>query len=237
MSERHVSDELPRMLTGDADRETVIAAAAHLRTCPDCQQELVSAVVAHASLASAHRFAPEVVAQGDSGIPEKLPETASLPDLSDVFAQARKDAIAKSEPPARNRRRLVAIAAAAAVVLGGGGTIAGIELTSSDSSSRTVQLDAFGVGTHKANITIQDSKIKVDASALPRLDAKHYYELWVTDSERKHMQPVGSIGSDNTAVIPVAAKVMAQYNDFEVSIQKTNQIKYSGVSVLRGAYG
>ena len=30
---------------------------------------------------------------------------------------------------------------------------------------------------------------------------------------------------------------MAQYNDFEVSVQKTNQIKYSGVSVLRGAYG
>ena len=62
MSTTHITDELPRLLTGDATRDEVLAAGAHLRTCIDCQQELVSATVAHASLASAQRFAPEIVA-------------------------------------------------------------------------------------------------------------------------------------------------------------------------------
>ena len=57
MSDAHISDDLPRLLTGDATRDEVLAAAEHLRSCPDCQQELVSAVVAHASLTSAQRFA------------------------------------------------------------------------------------------------------------------------------------------------------------------------------------
>ena len=122
-------------------------------------------------------------------------------------------------------------------MVGGGATVTALELGSSNSSARTVQLDAFGVGSHPAKITIDGSRLKVDASKLPRLDAQHYYELWITDAARTRMQPMGSIGSDRTTVIPFAAKVMAQYNDFEVSIQKTNEIKYSGVSVLRGAYG
>ena len=33
----HISDELPRLLTGDANRDVVMTAAEHLRTCPDCQ--------------------------------------------------------------------------------------------------------------------------------------------------------------------------------------------------------
>jgi len=67
MTAPHISDELPRMLTGEADRDTVLAAAAHLRDCIDCQHELVSALVAHASLTSAHRFAPEIVTGPKSG--------------------------------------------------------------------------------------------------------------------------------------------------------------------------
>lgn len=59
----HVSDELPRLLSGEADRDTVLACAAHLRACVDCQHELISAVVAHASLSSAHRFAPDLMAR------------------------------------------------------------------------------------------------------------------------------------------------------------------------------
>ncbi len=38
-----------------------VAASAHLRACADCTDELISAVVAHASLSSAARYAPEVV--------------------------------------------------------------------------------------------------------------------------------------------------------------------------------
>jgi hypothetical protein len=116
----HISDELPRMLTGEASRDAVLAAADHLRSCVDCQQELVSAVVAHASLTSAHRFAPEIVshmfagtlgetetaetaetprtredAESEPGSDDNDPDALSdfaLPDLSSVFAQVRREA-------------------------------------------------------------------------------------------------------------------------------------------------
>jgi anti-sigma-K factor RskA len=129
----HIANEVPRLLTGEATRDEVMTAAAHLRTCVDCQQELVSAMVAHASLTSAQRFAPEVV----SGVPYDLfaerggselatddveiephfsevndvdaDETAvarsepELPDLSAVFAQVRKEATESRRPAAAPR--------------------------------------------------------------------------------------------------------------------------------------
>ena len=69
----HVSDNLPRLLTGDTTRDEAMAAAEHLRGCPDCQQELVSAAVAHASLTSARRFAPQVVAPERDDEPPPAP--------------------------------------------------------------------------------------------------------------------------------------------------------------------
>ena len=58
-SNEHVFDELPRLLDGEADRATVSAVSIHLRGCEDCQQELISAVVAHSALSSAVRIAPD----------------------------------------------------------------------------------------------------------------------------------------------------------------------------------
>src|SRR3954467_14468288 len=109
----HLSDDIPRLLTGDASREEVLAAAEHLRGCPDCQQELVSAVVAHASLTSAQRFAPEVVAPAH----EDAEPAGPLPDLGDVFAGVRREA--GGGESGRRRWRVAATAAAAAVVIGG----------------------------------------------------------------------------------------------------------------------
>src|SRR3954452_19491945 len=139
----HLSDDIPRLLTGDASREEVLAAAEHLRSCPDCQQELVSAVVAHASLTSAHRFAPDIMA-ADPDISEDA-SVGPLPDLSAMFEQVRSEAAVAPAAPAaaprapaagvRHRRRLIAVAAAAAVVLGGGGVIIAETVGSSSSDS------------------------------------------------------------------------------------------------------
>ncbi len=243
MSE-HISDELPRLLTGDANRDEVIAAADHLRTCPDCQQDLVSAVVAHAALTSAHRFAPEIVS-GETDDETTAVDDAvvtPLPDLSSVFAQARDDAARPARPAsaARHRRRLIAVAAAAAVVVGGGATIAGVELSSSNSSTRSVALEPFLQGRTQdahATVTIDDGKLRVDATKLPKLNSTHVYELWVTDSDRRNMSPVGTF-SGGTAQLTADHKVLSQYNDFEVSVQKIDQIsRYSGISMVRGQYG
>jgi Anti-sigma-K factor rskA len=233
----HLTDDIPRLLTGDATREEVLAAAEHLRSCPDCQQELVSAVVAHASLTSAQRFAPEIVTPVPA-LDEDEPD-GPLPDMSALFAQARAEAAGTAAPPARNRRwRTAALAAAAAVVIGG--TAAGVvELsTSSSSPSGTrVALAAFQAGKAPAEARVVDRTMRIDATKLPRLDPQHFYEVWLTDKQRQHMWPLGAIGSDNKAQLPVPTSVMSRYAAIEVSVQRANETGYSGVSVLRGTYG
>lgn len=235
----HISDDLPRLLTGDANREVVMEAATHLRSCVDCQQELVSAVVAHASLTSAHKFAPEIVAPGrDLDDHDDAPVPTRLPDLSNVFAEVRAEATVTPIKVGRTRRRLAAVAAAAAIVVGGGVSLAVVQSGDSGPGSRTVALEPFDTGTRAAKVTIVgNNKLKVDATSLKRLDRTHLYEVWLTNDTRDKMQSVGFIGDDNTAELSVSPKWMSQYNDIEISVQKVNQDGYSGVSVLRGAYG
>jgi hypothetical protein len=232
----HLTDVLPRLLTGDATRAEVLAAAEHLRGCPDCQQELVSAVVAHAALTSAQRFAPAVVAPKAPA--RKDPPSQPLPDMSAVFEQVRNEVSAERGRPARRRHQLIAVAAAAVVLAGGGITIA--ETAGSGSSvqpSRAIALAAFGVGTHPARATLVDNRtMQIDAASLPRLDSQHFYEIWLTDTQRKNMQSLGAMPNDNRAEFTVSPKVMSRYSDIEISVQPTGQPAYSGTSVLRGAY-
>jgi hypothetical protein len=234
----HISDELPRLLTGDATRDVVLEAASHLRTCDDCMQELVSAVVAHASLTSAHRFAPEILA-ADSDVADARDQAPAgpLPDLSSIFAKAREEAAATTKRPKRLRTAL-AVAAAAVVIGGGTATVVAVTSGSDGTATRQVALAPFGVGKTPAKVTIiGTSRMKIDATSLPKLDSKHQYEVWLTDNVRKHMQSVGFIGNDLKADLPVPAKVMSHYADIEVSVQKIDQDQYSGTSVLRGSYG
>jgi len=232
MSE-HISDDLPRLLTGEAGREETLAAATHLRACPDCQQELVSAVVAHASLSSARRFAAQATTQV-----ERQADTPAvpLPDMSDVFTKIRGEA-ARSQTSGVRRRAFIAIAAAAVIATGVGVTIA--ETTGSTSSSGTaVALSAYDEGNVAATATLTGAgTMRVDATALPRLGAGKFYEVWLTDSARTRLQAVGSLGDDNQAQLTVSPKVMGRYTAIEVSVQQLNQTSYSGHSVLRGAYG
>lgn len=237
MTSPHIADELPAMLTGDAPREVVRAAASHLRDCDDCRHELVAAVVAHASLASAQRFAPEVVATfaesvGDAG-------HASLPDLTALFAEAREEAAAEAARPKRSRTRVYAAAAVAAGVLIGGGAIALVEVNGSSSHSTTVALAPFGGGTASGKATVTDGRMNLDAAALPALDATHRYEVWLTDTSRTRMQPIGWVDANGKAQLTVPANLMSQYRAIEVSVQQVNAANYtySGTSVLRGTYG
>jgi hypothetical protein len=240
----HISEDLPRLLTGEANRDVVLAAAEHLRGCPDCQQELVSAVVAHASLTSAHRFAPEIVSpepgrddHDHDGHAEQ--PAGTLPDMSAMFAQVRDEASTAPTKP-RRQHRLLAVAAAVVVLAGGGVTIAEtLGSSTSSSSSQSIALSGFDrvKPSVKAKVTIVGSHtMRIDATALPRLDSNHSYEVWLTDPSRVHMQSVGFIGADNRGQLTVSPKVMANYRDIEVSVQRTNQTKYSGISVLRGSY-
>jgi Anti-sigma-K factor rskA len=233
----HPSEDLPRLLTGDATRQEVLAASEHLRGCPDCRQELVSAVVAHAALTSAQRFAPDVVTYRPADADHE--PASSLPDLSAVFAQVRAEASGRTRRPARTR--WLAAAAAIAVLAGGGITIAEtVGPGPSEPPSASISLRAFGAGTHDARATVVGERTKImriDATSLPTLDADHFYEVWLTDPSRTRMWGLGAIGSDNKAELPVTPSLLSRYADVEVSVQTANQTKYSGTSVLRGSYG
>jgi hypothetical protein len=252
----HISDELPRLLTGEADRDTVLDAAAHLRTCVDCQHELVSAVVAHASLTSAQRFAPEIVRRAFTGNfddagdadPDLEHELAAdappLPDLSNVFAEIRREAANGYRPQRQTSRRpyLIAAAAAAVVALGVGvGVYAATSSNSTNgksSNTRTVALAAYDQGHTSGTATVGSGTVDLNATSLPSLGSKRY-EVWLTNDRRTRMQPIGWVGDNGTAHLTVPADIMTQYNDLEVSVQNLDatDYTYSGNSVLRGSIG
>lgn len=232
MTNSHIADDLPRLLTGDAGRAEVLAAAEHLRHCDDCRQELVSTTVAHASLTSARRFAPEVV----SGSTADDAADATLPDLTAVFAEARAEKVA---PVARRRRAAWGLAAAAAVVGAGVGTFAVVHDSGSSSPQRHIALTAFDIGHSKATATVSGGRMRIDAASLPNLDAQHRYEVWLTDAARTRMQPLGWIDTNGSAELTVPASLMNSYRAIEVSVQQVDasSYDYSGTSVLRGSYG
>ncbi|MFN2518960.1 MAG: hypothetical protein ABR604_07950 [Jatrophihabitantaceae bacterium] len=236
----HISDELPRLLTGEATREVVQLAASHLRACEDCQQELVSAVVAHASLTSAQRFAPEIVAR-PAREHASTDEDAALPDMSAIFARVRDEAA--SAPPAarRSRRPLYAVAAVAAGVLIGTGSTVLVQHQSNGStpSGRPIALAAYDQGTVPAKATlIGDHQLNLDATSLPKLAANKRYEVWLTNDAATEMQPIGWIGNNGKSTLTVPSALITHYNHIQVSVQSVDASTYtfSGTSVLRGSY-
>jgi hypothetical protein len=94
----HVFDELPLLLTGEADRATVAAVTVHLRECDDCRDELIAALAGHAALMSAAKYAPDLIsaqpgsfAPAGSTDPSGPPDTPLRADLSAVFAEVRAE--------------------------------------------------------------------------------------------------------------------------------------------------
>ncbi|MDT4997212.1 MAG: hypothetical protein QOD45_1280, partial [Pseudonocardiales bacterium] len=185
----HISAELPLLLSGEASRPAVDDAAAHLRVCEDCRQDLVSVVIAHAALASAHRYARDVMGSARPLAPVKAPaESRPLPDLSGVLDVIRDEA--ESEHRSAGRRRLVpyAVAAAAAgIIIGGGAVVTAQHFSQSGTSGRTVQLSAFGVGLTPASATMttvdDQATVRVDAASLPSLAPTQRYEMWLTNTQ------------------------------------------------------
>ena len=240
----HIFDELPLLLTGEADRATVALAADHLRECEDCQQELVSALIAHASLSSAARFAPELRSLLSTDDAEDRPaEPADLPDLTPVFEMAKQEARAPrhSVLPSRARSRRVRWIAAAAVAGVAGRWRRGpgrpeprwfpgrrARYSSPHSIRAEVAASAKLVG---------NNEVQVDASSLPTPGSGTNYEVWLTDTARKNLQPVGWVGSNGQTRLQIPSSLLDKFTDIEVSVQDSVEAyEFSGTSVLRGNY-
>jgi hypothetical protein len=239
----HIYDELPMLPTGEADRATVALAADHLRECTDCQQELVSALIAHASLSSAVRFAPELRASLSTaaGAEEAPGEPTELPDLSSIFEMAKQEARvprhAVAAPRTRPTRARWLAAAAVGGILVGGGAVVAVQNVGGSPSARTVQLAAFDKGTVAASARVGSQEVRVDASALPAPGSGTNYEVWLTDTARKSLQPVGWVGADGRTILQIPSNLLDKFTNIEVSVQKIAEpYAFSGVSVLRGNY-
>jgi hypothetical protein len=241
----HVFDDLPQLLSGEADRGVVAAVAAHLRSCDDCRDELISALVAHAALTSAVRFAADLTISPETVPDRRRPaqRETPLPDLSAVFAQVRAESRSEITPIDRKPRRAVRyrlLAAAAVVVLAAaGGSIFLAERGNSNGpAARSVALAAYGQGSSLATaVLVGADQMRLDASALPQLGSGHYYEVWLTNAARTAMAPVGQLDAARKGAFTVPSAEMAGYGAIEVSVQTTASVgSYSGVSVLRGSY-
>jgi Anti-sigma-K factor rskA len=238
----HVFDELPQLLTGEADRATVAAVSTHLRGCEDCREELIAAIAAHAALMSAAKYAPELAEAGrtPSALQFASDDLSPIPDLSAVFAQIRGevDDRATTTRQPRQSRRIWLVAAAAVLVLGLGGTGAYLATSGSSQPSRALSLQAFDEGTSSASAKLIGSdQMTLDASSLPALPAGRYYEVWLTNGARTSMAPVGLLAADRTARFTIPSTEMSSYAAVEVSVQDTSGVgTYSGHSVLRGTY-
>jgi hypothetical protein len=233
---QHISDDLPRLLTGEASRDETLAAAQHLRECPDCQQELVAAVVADASLSSARRVsAPRAVPAADA---DAASEPVALPDMSSVFAKVRDEA-AQAGRSHKRRRVLFAVAAAAVVATAGGITIAEtVGGSNNQPEAVTVLLPPVQPTTGApAKVTITGDRMHLDATSLPKLDGAHQYEVWLVNAAAGEPRPLGYIGGDRTADLTVPASVMAQYDSVAISVQQNTQVEFSGQLAARGSYG
>jgi hypothetical protein len=101
-----------------------------------------------------------------------------------------------------------------------------------------VALAAYPVGRVSGTATLSGGDhMVIDATALPQPARGHRYEVWLTNSARTAMQPVGWINERGRASLDVPSNLMAAFSDIEVSVQRVNsEYAYSGTSVLRGSY-
>jgi hypothetical protein len=236
----HVADELPGLLAGECDREQTLTLAAHLRACPQCQEELVSVVVAAGVLrATARAEQAPSTAVSPSPLPSSSESTSSpeagAPDTPEWLTRATR------QRPAGwgTRRRLLALAAAVVIVAGAVAAGLGLSTSSAPVTNRAAlrplhaPADAHGAVTVTAASGAR--QVQVSTDGLPGAGQGHYYEVWLLDPATLKMLPMGALAPSGQATFGVATGLMAGYSAVDVSLQANNgNPVHSAVSVLRG---
>ena len=242
----HVADELPALLAGECTREQTLAVAAHLRRCPECQEELVSMVVAAGTLRAAARAertsAPAAAAPPAPPAPSAPSEPSAPPALSVTPGTSDPEIpewLKRIPDRPRRRRRLVALAAA--VVIAAGAIAAGLGLSSSgppvlnQAALHPLQAPAGASGAVTVTAASGARQVQVSTDGLPAPGQGHYYEVWLLDPATLKMMPMGALAPSGQATFGVAAGLMAGYSAVDISLQANNgNPVHSAVSVLRG---
>jgi anti-sigma-K factor RskA len=165
--------------------------------------------------------------------------------LSDMPEDAWPEDAHETWAPSTERRRLrvrrLAAAAGAFVLLAVGIAIgAAIEHHDSAPASQTVVLRAIGVqSTGGAAVAhTRAGRLSLDVRGLPTLDGRHFYELWLMNSDSSLVALASfRVRANGTAELEVPLPVSASlFRYLDVSLQSVGGgPRHSGDSVLRGA--
>lgn len=130
---------------------------------------------------------------------------------------------------------ILALTTSGTSTAGPGGLRASAPTSSASPRGQQIALPAYGVGRVPASARLStDGQLEIDGAALPPLSAGQTYEVWLTDPRRTTFIPLGPLsGAQGTYRISPAQR--RSYPEVEVSVQRTGQDQYSGVSVLRGS--
>ena len=63
----------------------------------------------------------------------------------------------------------------------------------------------------------------MDASSLPAPESGKTTRVWLTDTARKNLQPVGWIGSNGRTKLQIPSSLLDKFTNIEVSVQDVGQ--------------
>ncbi len=216
--DRHVEEELPALLGGEIDLDTTRNVTGHLRSCPDCRNELVE------------------VAAGIS-VMRRLDQTSATDGPLDA-------PVPIAATPARSRSRsrtTMLVAAAVAIVFAGAVTTAALLAgRGSGGPDATVALAPVSDQAARGSVAMTDAGVtqamEVDTS-LGAAPPDAYYEVWLLDRDTGKMLPVGVLPPDGRGTYRLPGSLLEQYDTVDISLQPDDgSTAHSSDSVLRADY-
>lgn len=216
--DRHVEEELPALLGGEIDLEMTRDVTGHLRSCPDCRNELVE------------------VAAGIS-VMRRLDQTSATDGSQDA-------PVPIAATPARSRSRsrtTVLVAAAVAIVFAGAVTTAALLAgRGSGGPDATVALAPVSDEAARGSVAMTDVGVahamEVDTS-LGAAPPDAYYEVWLLDRDTGKMLPVGVLPPDGRGTYRLPGSLVEQYDTVDISLEPDDgSTAHSTDSVLRADY-
>jgi len=243
----HVDDELIDLLAGESDPTTARRLVAHLRSCPRCVDQLISAVFAVCALRASARVELESATPIHESETESESESESDAEGQTAAGEARlkPSPVDTARAPHRWRKHLAAVAASVILLVAGlligsrvasgpapvtGPTIVDVKLTPLEappSAGGQVTVEATG----------DTRQLLVRTTSLPAPPTNHFYEVWLLDPKTLKMMSMGVLGPSGQGEYAVTAPIMAGYSAVDVSLQANDgDPAHSTVSVLRATY-
>ena len=242
----HSQFDLVGLIAGELGREETIAVGRHLRSCPQCTEELVDLAVAHGALSAASA----ALVQLDSAPTDRPSPNAPLADMpghdEELPAPTRVELdttkITKRLTTPRRLAVVVAVAAAVLILVGVGSFIAWTQSQPSSSvvasaALKPIDAPASATGSIKAVAVGDTRNLTVETKNLGTPSGEHFYEVWMLNTSTQKMLPVGVLPPSGTGTYSMGASIMAGYSAVDISLQTNNgNPAHSTTSVLRATF-